>query len=137
MNSLDLIDDEKSESTGQNDEIQNYLNLKLDSKWNFYYLRNDRGLPDNSNWNDRLEYIATFETIGEFWATYQHIKLPSYLPQVSLTVKPLYLCIGMIIPVFYTKNTVGDKTETECLFYTVYWNHYFSRDAITWYSETA
>jgi len=81
MNSLDLIDDEKSEPIAQNDEIQNYLNLKLDSKWSFYYLRNDRGLPDNSNWNDRLEYIATFETIGEFWATYQHIKLPSYLPQ--------------------------------------------------------
>merc|ERR1739838_72528 len=85
MNSLDLIDDEKSEPIAQNDEIQNYLNLKLDSKWSFYYLRNDRGLPDNSNWNDRLEYIATFETTGEFWATYQHIKLPSYLPQVSLT----------------------------------------------------
>ena len=85
MNSLDQIDDEKPESSTQEDEIQKYLNLKLDSKWNFYYLRNDRGLPDNSNWNDRLEYVATFETIGEFWATYQHIKLPSYLPQVSLT----------------------------------------------------
>lgn len=86
MNSLDKIDMEDIQSdettTTSSAEMNKYLNLALSSRWSFYYLRNDKGLPDNSNWNDRLEYVASFGTIGEFWAVYQHIKLPSYLPQV-------------------------------------------------------
>lgn len=85
MNSLDRIDMEDIQSdettTTSLAEMNKYLNLALSSRWSFYYLRNDKGLPDNSNWNDRLEYVASFGTIGEFWAVYQHIKLPSYLPQ--------------------------------------------------------
>jgi hypothetical protein len=25
--------------------------------------------------------VATFKTVKEFWALYQHVKLPAYLPQ--------------------------------------------------------
>merc|ERR1711892_1183533 len=85
MNSLDKLDMEDihvSNETTTSAETSKYLNLALSSRWSFYYLRNDKGLPDNSNWDDRLEYVASFGTIGEFWAVYQHVKLPSYLPQV-------------------------------------------------------
>jgi len=84
MNSLDKLDMEDihvSNETTTSAETSKYLNLALSSRWSFYYLRNDKGLPDNSNWDDRLEYVASFGTIGEFWAVYQHVKLPSYLPQ--------------------------------------------------------
>merc|ERR1719414_2422489 len=75
------MEDMHSDETTNSAEMNKHLNLALSSRWSFYYLRNDKGLPDNSNWNDRLEYVASFGTIGEFWAVYQHIKLPSYLPQ--------------------------------------------------------
>merc|ERR1711970_899963 len=57
MNSLDKIDmeDIQSVETRTSAEMSKYLNLALSSRWSFYYLRNDKGLPDNSNWNDRLE----------------------------------------------------------------------------------
>ena len=73
MNSLDQIGLEDKEDN------EKFLNLKLSSKWNFYYLRNDK-----ENWDDRLEFVGSFETIGQFWAVYHHIKLPSYLPQVNV-----------------------------------------------------
>jgi len=70
MNSLDQVGLEDKE------DVEKFLNLKLSSKWNFYYLRNDK-----ENWDDRLEFVGSFETIGQFWAVYHHIKLPSFLPQ--------------------------------------------------------
>jgi len=48
----------------------------LENSWDVYFLRNDV-----SDWDERLEFIFTFSTVKEFWAIYQHIKLPSHLPQ--------------------------------------------------------
>ena len=50
----------------------------LENSWDVYFLRNDV-----SDWDERLEFIFTFSTVKEFWAIYQHIKLPSHLPQVK------------------------------------------------------
>jgi len=50
--------------------------VKLNSAWDFYYTRNDV-----ENYEERLVYVATFKTVKEFWALYQHVKLPAYLPQ--------------------------------------------------------
>jgi hypothetical protein len=33
------------------------------------------------NYKERLVNVATFKTVKEFWALYQHVKLPAYLPQ--------------------------------------------------------
>ena len=53
--------------------------VKLNSAWDFYYTRNDV-----ENYEERLVYVATFKSVKEFWALYQHVKLPAYLPQGNL-----------------------------------------------------
>jgi translation initiation factor 4E len=49
--------------------------LYLNSKWKWYFLRNDV-----KEWDQRLEFVQEFQTIQEFWSIYSHIKLPSSLP---------------------------------------------------------
>jgi len=53
-----------------------YPDMKLQSSWDVYFLRNDV-----DDWKCRLVYVTTFDTIKGFWAIYQHMKLPSHLPQ--------------------------------------------------------
>lgn len=60
-------------SRGENPQ---YPDMKLQSAWDVYFLRNDV-----DDWNHRLVYVTTFDTIKGFWAVYQHMKLPSHLPQ--------------------------------------------------------
>mgnify|MGYP000576030857 CR=1 FL=1 len=59
-----------------NNECQKYPDMKLDSSWDVYFLRNDV-----EDWSNRLVYVTSFDTIKGFWAVYQHMKLPSHLPQ--------------------------------------------------------
>jgi len=54
----------------------NPADFRLNSSWDVYFLRNDV-----SDWDERLVKLNTFNTIKGFWAIYQHIKLPSHLPQ--------------------------------------------------------
>lgn len=65
-NSLDKIDI----------EIEVEEDFQLSSKWNVFYLRND-----TTNWEDRVCYVQSFSTVKQFWALYQYLKLPSFLPQ--------------------------------------------------------
>ena len=90
MNSLDQVGLEDKE------DVEKFLNLKLSSKWNFYYLRNDK-----ENWDDRLEFVGSFETIGQFWAVYHHIKLPSFLPQVNVSTD-LKIESSRLLIIFYS-----------------------------------
>jgi len=53
-----------------------YPDVKLNSAWDVYFLRNDV-----NDWDSRMVYVTTFTTVKEFWAIYQHMKLPSHLPQ--------------------------------------------------------
>lgn len=50
--------------------------MKLNSSWDVYFLRNDV-----ADYDERTVLLTTFSTIKGFWATYQHMKLPSRLPQ--------------------------------------------------------
>ena len=59
--------------------------VKLNSAWDFYYTRNDV-----ENYEERLVYVATFKTVKEFWALYQHVKLPAYLPQGNFRKKNIF-----------------------------------------------
>lgn len=58
------------------DTCKQYPDMKLQSSWDVYFLRNDV-----NEWDDRLVYVTTFNTVKGFWAMYQHMKLPSHLPQ--------------------------------------------------------
>lgn len=58
------------------DESKQYPDMKLQSAWDVYFLRNDV-----DDWQNRLVYVTSFDTIKGFWAVYQHMKLPSHLPQ--------------------------------------------------------
>ena len=52
------------------------LNLELNSSWDVYFSRNDV-----ENYDDRLVFLQTIRTIGDFWALYHYTKLPTYLRQ--------------------------------------------------------
>ncbi|CAG5081692.1 Oidioi.mRNA.OKI2018_I69.PAR.g9941.t1.cds [Oikopleura dioica] len=46
----------------------------LNSSWDVYTTR-----PEATEWADKLVKIASFNSVAQFWAIYQHLKLPSYL----------------------------------------------------------
>jgi len=48
-------------------------------KWVLWYCKSDR----NKNWEDCLKEVATFNTVEDFWALYNHIQLASGLPWSS------------------------------------------------------
>ena len=76
-NSEETYSNYSTADEGQEIEIMADLtDVKLNSAWDFYYTRNDV-----ENYEERLVYVATFKTVKEFWALYQHVKLPAYLPQ--------------------------------------------------------
>jgi len=64
------------DSTQGDEGKEQIADVKLHSAWDVYFLRNDV-----IDWDDRLVYVTTFATVKEFWAIYQHMKLPSHLPQ--------------------------------------------------------
>lgn len=75
-----------SSTTGSTESLNEDIKLEtevvieedyqLSSKWNVFYLRND-----TTNWEDRVCYVYSFSTVKQFWALYQYLKLPSFLPQ--------------------------------------------------------
>jgi len=65
-----------ADESQEQEMMTNLPDVKLNSAWDFYYTRNDV-----ENYEERLVYVATFETVKQFWALYHHIKLPAYLPQ--------------------------------------------------------
>ena len=74
MSDMDSMSTASTDSATDNDFGQ--LNNKLSSSWDMYFSRNDV-----ENYDERLVYVATVSTIGEFWALYQHLKLPQFLRQ--------------------------------------------------------
>lgn len=52
------------------------LTLPLHSSWDVYFSRNDV-----ENWDERLVFLRTIRTIGDFWSLYHHTKLPTFLRQ--------------------------------------------------------
>lgn len=61
-------------SCDNNNEME--FDFELTSAWDIYFSRNDK-----ENWDERLVYVGTFKTVKEFWALYQHLKLPQHLSQ--------------------------------------------------------
>jgi len=59
------------------DNTNDMADYQLKSKWNFYYLKSDPTLP----WDERVQHVASFSTVKEFWSVYLHLKLPNFLPQ--------------------------------------------------------
>ncbi|KAK9888400.1 hypothetical protein WA026_000651 [Henosepilachna vigintioctopunctata] len=49
----------------------------LQCAWTMWYFENDR----SQNWEDNVREIASFQTIEDFWALYNHIKPASELKQ--------------------------------------------------------
>lgn len=47
----------------------------LQHRWVLWYLKNDR----TKQWEDCLKEVATFDTVEDFWALYNHIQLASGL----------------------------------------------------------
>lgn len=47
--------------------------------WVLWYCKSDKG----KNWEDCLKEVATFDTVEDFWALYNHIQLASGLPHAS------------------------------------------------------
>jgi len=56
--------------------IEEMGDLELHSSWDVYFSRNDV-----ADYDERLVYVTTFNTIKGFWGIYQHLKLPSHLRQ--------------------------------------------------------
>jgi len=56
--------------------IASETDFELNSAWDVYFSRNDV-----QNYDERLVYVTSFNTVQGFWAVYQHLKLPSHLRQ--------------------------------------------------------
>lgn len=52
------------------------VDYPLNSSWTIYTTR-----PEIKNWDEKLVKVGEFRTIKQFWAFYQHLKLPSHLKQ--------------------------------------------------------
>ncbi|KAJ9439740.1 hypothetical protein DIPPA_70092a, partial [Diplonema papillatum] len=58
-----------AETTGQH---------PLEQKWTIWYdLRKMQ--VEGQNWEDNLQKVADFDTVEDFWSTYNHIKRPNAL----------------------------------------------------------
>ncbi|KAK8765632.1 hypothetical protein V5799_031759 [Amblyomma americanum] len=53
------------------------LKHPLEHRWSFWYHTNDR----NRTWQENLLEIASFDTVEDFWAVYNHMKRPSEIAQ--------------------------------------------------------
>ena len=63
--------------------------------WLFRREQTTKVVKGSQNYEDMLEHIGTFDTVERFWSLYSHIKRPSDLPSVNLSVfrkgiKPLW-----------------------------------------------
>jgi len=58
------------------DDIASENDLPLNSSWQIYATR-----PDVKNWDEKMVQVHRFNSVMEFWALYQHMKLPSHLKQ--------------------------------------------------------
>jgi len=54
------------------------FDFPLNSTWKLYSTK-----PEAKNWDEKLVLIGEIATVEEFWAFYQHTKLPSHLRQNS------------------------------------------------------
>ena len=54
------------------------FDFPLNSNWKLYSTK-----PEAVNWDEKLVLIGEIATVEEFWAFYQHTKLPSHLRQNS------------------------------------------------------
>ena len=61
---------------GSLDSTLDSFDFDLNSSWDVYFSRNDI-----EDWDSRLTYVTSFKTIKEFWAVYNHLKLPCHLRQ--------------------------------------------------------
>ena len=64
---------ESAASSSPEDELLKH-DFPLNSSWDVYTTR-----PEATEWADKLVKIASFNSVQQFWAIYQHLKLPSYL----------------------------------------------------------
>jgi len=64
-------------TTENNGGVPNEMLVKhqLQYKWVLWYCKQDR----TKNWEECLKQVATFETVEDFWALYNHIQLASGL----------------------------------------------------------
>jgi len=49
------------------------IELPLNRHWSFYYLSNTK------EWTDRINHIGTIKSVQQFWAIYNHVKLPTHI----------------------------------------------------------
>lgn len=61
------------ESFSDEDKQIESIELPLNRHWSFYYLSNTK------EWTDRLNQIGTIKSIQQFWAIYNHVKLPTHI----------------------------------------------------------
>ena len=54
--------------------------------WLFRRDQTDKVVKGSQNYEDMLELIGSFDTVEKFWGIYSHLKRPSDLPSVNLSV---------------------------------------------------
>ncbi|KAF2353024.1 Translation Initiation factor eIF- 4e [Trinorchestia longiramus] len=58
-------------------EIEPVLKHPLNSPWTLYYFINDKN--SNLNWQESQAVVASFNTVEDFWALFNHIENASHL----------------------------------------------------------
>ena len=88
------------------EEYKKEMKHKLNNPFTFYYTI-DKETAGSTSYEDSIKKIATFETVEEFWAVYQHLIRPEQLPDqvtyylVCHTYIPIYIRTCELFPYLY------------------------------------
>ncbi|XP_076044468.1 eukaryotic translation initiation factor 4E-1A-like isoform X2 [Oratosquilla oratoria] len=70
----EAMQNEKEEETDASPEMM--IKHPLQNKWTLWFYKHDK----NRSWEDSQIEIASFDTVEDFWALYNHIEVASLLP---------------------------------------------------------